>query len=828
MKKTLFILLWSFAALLPGQFAQASACRVHSPDDFADAFENLSRGGCASDGKGVLQFDGSMDVFINSPLVLGQSAGPVLIEAEEGATVRLIGSKEIKEPGLNVKGSEVTLSNLIFRDFPGTAIRVEGNHVILQKLKLLHSGGAALVLTGNDIAVKESEIANSGGDGVVITDEESSANCAGLLLPVAKARNIALVDTEIDHNAGYGVAASGYQTRVESTESGRAMIHDNGKAGVFLDAASIGWRCKKEGSGFDPLNLHTILVSKVSFYDNGGDAIQTTGPVFPAPQGLVGVPDAHGNLVVTGHIPFSTAPSDPWSLGLVSYSNVRVEIYEGRIFLGVAEKVLANGDFQTVIPKNVAPSGNSLSLTAIATDKLLNVSSPFSVSTPEDHPSDAADVDGDGIPDTEEDLNLNGRVDFNETDPRNPDTDSDGLNDGEERLARLNPADPDTDGDCLPDGLEAGVTKERILELQKGTVSSILFLPLSTECVEKATQSGTLKPSNGVWKEDVTEDKQKWENLIGLYDADPATKTDPASKDSDDDGLFDATEDKNISGKKEEKETDAAVSDTDDDGLDDGEEDASHNGRLDANETDPLVPDTDGDGLNDGDEVNNFKSDPRKCDSDSDGLGDGLETGKINPDAASPECRGLQAVGSNFDKIRVLDPMNPDSDGDDLNDGEEDANHNGWLDFNETDPTNADTDGDDLDDGVEKNIDTDLSLIHNGEKCSPPPDKNDLDCDGVVNGRDNDNDSNTKPASSSSSSSSTSAPVSPNGGKTSPSESAATGTSTEEVQPSKGGGACQLIQNEDGQNVGWMLIGLLYLALIWTRSVCSPFSKSGS
>jgi len=41
-----------------------------------------------------------------------------------------------------------------------------------------------------------------------------------------------------------------------------------------------------------------------------------------------------------------------------------------------------------------------------------------------------ADTDGDGVPDGMEDVNLNGRVDGGETDPRRADTDGDGVPDG--------------------------------------------------------------------------------------------------------------------------------------------------------------------------------------------------------------------------------------------------------------------------------------------------------------------------------------------------------------------------------------------------------------
>lgn len=66
-------------------------------------------------------------------------------------------------------------------------------------------------------------------------------------------------------------------------------------------------------------------------------------------------------------------------------------------------------------------------------------------------------------------------------------------------------------------------------------------------------------------------------------------------------------------------------------------------------------------------------------DRDQDGLSDRLEEEGRNP----------------------TDPQSPDTDGDGLLDGEEDANHNGALDPGETDPNRADTDGDGVADGAE-------------------------------------------------------------------------------------------------------------------------------
>jgi hypothetical protein len=68
------------------------------------------------------------------------------------------------------------------------------------------------------------------------------------------------------------------------------------------------------------------------------------------------------------------------------------------------------------------------------------------------------DTDNDGIPDILEDMNNNGVVDENETDPGDPDTDDDGLLDGIEiddsDGYTTDPLDPDTDGDFLLDGTE--------------------------------------------------------------------------------------------------------------------------------------------------------------------------------------------------------------------------------------------------------------------------------------------------------------------------------------------------------------------------------------
>lgn len=262
-----------------------------------------------------------------------------------------------------------------------------------------------------------------------------------------------------------------------------------------------------------------------------------------------------------------------------------------------------------------------------------------------------------------------------------------------------------------------------------------------------------------------------------------------------------------------------------------------------------ISADSDQDGLSDEEETQ-LHTDSKVCDTDGDGLGDGLEAGKIFPEATTAACRGLSAAGSNFLTPSFLDPLSTDSDNDALKDGEEDANHNGWLDFNETDPTSADTDEDGLSDNFEKTLGQkkeglpfDLQSLSNGEGCSPPADKSDVDCDGLVNARDEDSDNdgcldgeeekgdmdqdgildvweqqvkNCAVSGSTSSSGNSSAQPS---SSAAPSESPASGgvdkQLSREAVASKGGGACQLNPVSKGDAISsfklWLILILFVL-----------------
>ncbi|HJM24283.1 MAG TPA: transglutaminase domain-containing protein [Candidatus Thalassarchaeaceae archaeon] len=101
-------------------------------------------------------------------------------------------------------------------------------------------------------------------------------------------------------------------------------------------------------------------------------------------------------------------------------------------------------------------------------------------------------------------------------------------------------------------------------------------------------------------------------------------------------------------------------------------------------QTDPQNNDTDGDGLNDSLEALVLLTDPTSQDTDSDGIFDGIEFN-----------------GSYGDPAQGSDPRNNNTDGDHLDDGDEDLNGNGVIDPGETDPTRINDEGDFDGDGLQ-------------------------------------------------------------------------------------------------------------------------------
>ena len=101
-------------------------------------------------------------------------------------------------------------------------------------------------------------------------------------------------------------------------------------------------------------------------------------------------------------------------------------------------------------------------------------------------------------------------------------------------------------------------------------------------------------------------------------------------------------------------------------------------------QTDPQNNDTDGDGLNDSLEGLILLTDPTSPDTDSDGILDGIEYN-----------------GSYGDPAQGSDPRSNNTDGDHLDDGDEDLNGNGVIDAGETDPTRINDEGDFDGDGLQ-------------------------------------------------------------------------------------------------------------------------------
>ena len=245
----------------------------------------------------------------------------------------------------------------------------------------------------------------------------------------------------------------------------------------------------------------------------------------------------------------------------------------------------------------------------------------------------------------------------------------------------------------------------------------------------------------------------------------------PLSDDCDDDGLLDGVEDanRNVQYDPDNDETDLLDDDTDNDGIIDGTEDKNLNTQKDDDETNPLDPDTDRDGISDGTEIGLAESegehtyssdpvnpiqgtsfiadgdgastDPLVRDTDGDGLEDGEEDVNHNgrpdndeTDASDPDSDddGLNdalelGIIGDTDPSSTTDPNDPDSDDDGLTDGQEDKNRNGaWdMDNDETDPEDDDTDNDGLEDGLE---------LDSSDGWTTNPLDRDSDDDGITDG----------------------------------------------------------------------------------------------
>ncbi|RKH66871.1 cell envelope biogenesis protein OmpA [Corallococcus llansteffanensis] len=133
--------------------------------------------------------------------------------------------------------------------------------------------------------------------------------------------------------------------------------------------------------------------------------------------------------------------------------------------------------------------------------------------------------------------------------------------------------------------------------------------------------------------------------------------------------------------------------------------------------------DSDNDGLTDAEE-GTIGTDPNDPDTDDDGIPDGVEV-----------------------KVGGTDPRDDDSDDDGILDGNEDKDHDGVVDADETDPKDSDSDSDGLTDGVESGLttpqgsDTDPAkyVADKDPATKTNPLDDDLDDDGLLDGNEDAN-----------------------------------------------------------------------------------------
>lgn len=703
----------------------AEECSVNSSDGLKSALAEIAQnGGCETKAafykeryesfRGtslkfhVIKFNANIEITSPVECLNGQGGNPVVIIASDGNSVTLKGAICL--------GSQAILDNINLKD---GKVKITGaaNAVVDSKLS-----GSSITVSGEDNWIVGTEISKNTNNGLELYGDNNRVS-----------------KTYIRGNTGFGIRVNGSQNRI--TES---KIENNQAGGIFIKT------CDEIGCE----SIHTALISKTSFINNGLIPISIETWPLPSPINLVTVETAT-EWKVTGNLgEISSEDADnPWININKNALQVELFIKDGPFVASTDDIDPVSGQFVFTVENPITIDGIEYKkpvFVATTVDYENNNTSPFSGQIDS---LNQDDMDGDGIANEQEDYNHNGMVDYGETDPRNSDTDNDGLTDGEERLhtgrvevlikkgilfsdfSKLSPTNPDSDGDCINDGLELGVgsSPENAIDAMKSIVAGDSDKKnsemVSAYCKAILKKHGVL--------------------TTGSSDIDPQTNTDPTSADTDNDGLKDGEEDWNFNGKLDDGETDPNLPDTDGDGLLDGSEgDKNQNDKLDENETDPALKDTDDDGINDGEEVNKYGSMPNSCDSDADGLADGIEANKINPNPKNPECTGLQTAGTNFAAIDLLSPIKSDSDGDGVSDGEEDVNLNGWLDLNETDPTVTDTDDDAISDYTESSLDIDgdgiqdidISMIDNGKKCAPPQNINDLDCDGIINARDMDSD----------------------------------------------------------------------------------------
>lgn len=317
------------------------------------------------------------------------------------------------------------------------------------------------------------------------------------------------------------------------------------------------------------------------------------------------------------------------------------------------------------------------------------------------------DTDGDGLMDGIEDANGDGAVSASEPDPNIVDSDNDNITDGFEYLILKNLAllrNDDSDGDGILDG-------DDLYAFRSGNWVPYWYIDFDGDGLVNALDDDSdndglldgTEDSNKNGKVDLGEDNplDDDQDNDGANDgAELSVGLDINNPDTDGDGILDGYEqDWNVSSDGNDGLVNAKDTDSDNDGLLDNEEDKDLDGIFEpyggdnGNETNPTVQDTDSDGLSDFAELQN-NTNPNSNDTDMDGLEDLDElviytTNATNPFSDGDDLTDGEEVRGDFGY--VTDPLQSDTDEDGLYDHEEiDLGYN---------PLNSDMDGDGLVDG---------------------------------------------------------------------------------------------------------------------------------
>ncbi|OYD13713.1 hypothetical protein CH333_10330 [candidate division WOR-3 bacterium JGI_Cruoil_03_44_89] len=348
-----------------------------------------------------------------------------------------------------------------------------------------------------------------------------------------------------------------------------------------------------------------------------------------------------------------------------------------------------------------------------------------------------ADFDGDGVPDSLEDLNKNGVFEPNlgETDPQNIDSDADGITDGEEHMADVTwsgvmttlppAATMDIDNDGVPNALDFDSDNDGLLDGQFAGVGDPYTPTPRSHFLSFNTTGGSYRYEFG----DVgTDPYNADDDGDGISDGDEVYtySTNPLSPDTDGDGISDFLEVTYGTNPILPNGTDS-----DGDGLTDNIEwnlagdltiapdDPDGDGMY-----SPLDLDSDNDGLLDGvayttgteDNTPGFGGIPRflNMDSDGDGLADGTEEFLFLTDPYGYTDGDADGLADELEFKHRLNPNTIDTDDDGIVDSTEAAPGDpsdplvwdaGWGMYISGTPT--DTDGDDMPDARDLDSDND-------------------------------------------------------------------------------------------------------------------------